>query len=639
MCGICGILAEKNSLGQQARRIVENMKSHLRHRGPDDHGTHVSKYAVLGHQRLAIIDLGNGHQPMATPDGRYILVFNGEIYNYLELRQQLIQRGYTFTTFSDTEVLLHLLVDRKEKALDKLNGMFAFVFVDTETGEWLMARDQIGIKPLYYAKTSHQQIVFASEIKSLLVHPEIQRQVNNKGLSHYFTFQFCLGDETLFKGINKLEPGHYVSGQGGEIHKKIRYWDADFSVDEHHTTQYFSDRLLALLQDSARLQIRSDVAVGAYLSGGLDSSTVACFAAEFLERGIPVFTGKFAESPLYDESSYARITSKHISATLHEITPTASDFIGCISDIIWALDEPVAGPGVFPQYVVSRAAAKHVKVVLGGQGGDEIFGGYARYLVGYLEQALKGAIFETQEEGKHLVALDSIVPNLPLLKEYVPLLKNFWQRGLFEEMDARYFRLIDRSPDIANLLTDDVIQELDRKRVFEDFKVLFNHPNTTSYINKMTHFDFKSLLPALLHIEDRVSMSVSLESRVPLLDTRIIDLVASAPPSMKFKGGKTKALLKSAVGSIVPEKIVNRKDKMGFPVPLKEWMGGGIVKEFVCDILHSRVSRERGIYKSAALDNLVNNPGVGSRQLWGALSLELWHQIYMDRDLPDASEK
>ena len=315
---------------------------------------------------------------------------------------------------------------------------------------------------------------------------------------------------------------------------------------------------------------------------------------------------------------------------MHEVVPTADDFVAYMPEIIRVMDEPLAGPGVFPQFMVSRMAVNEVKVILGGQGGDEIFGGYARYLVGYLEQALKGAIYETQEEGKYLVGLDSIIPNLPLLKQYVPLMDNFWKKGLFEEMDARYFHLIDRSPDLAALLTDDALNSMDRGKVYEDFQKQFNHADTQSYINKMTHFDFKTLLPALLHVEDRVSMAVSLESRVPILDTRIMELVASAPPAMKFKGGKTKALLKRAVSDIVPPSILQRKDKMGFPVPLKEWMEGGVVREFVSDTLLSQSSRERGLYQPNALANISNSQGVGGRQLWGALNLEMWFQTYID---------
>jgi asparagine synthase (glutamine-hydrolysing) len=280
--------------------------------------------------------------------------------------------------------------------------------------------------------------------------------------------------------------------------------------------------------------------------------------------------------------------------------------------------------------MVSKLARRHVKVVLGGQGGDEIFGGYARYLVGYLEQALKGAIFETQEEGRHLVSLESIVPHLALLKQYKPLLANFWSKGLFDEMDKRYFHLIDRSQGINEMLHPDTLDGFDREALFDEFQKVFNHPDTSSYINKMTHFDQKTLLPALLQIEDRVSMSVSLESRVPLLDYRIVDLVTSMPPQLKFKGGRTKHILKKVIGDLVPKSVLERKDKMGFPVPLAEWMRGGIVREFVGDVLLSQRSLQRGIFKPQSLQAMLDHQGVGGRQLWGALSLELWHQAYID---------
>jgi len=269
-------------------------------------------------------------------------------------------------------------------------------------------------------------------------------------------------------------------------------------------------------------------------------------------------------------------------------------------------------------------------VVLGGQGGDEIFGGYARYLVGYLEQALKGAIFETREEGTHLVTLESIIPQLSLLKQYRPLLSQFWSKGLFDEMDARYFHLIDRSQGLHNILHPEAWAGFDRENLFGEFQKVFNHPDTQSYINKMTHFDQKTLLPALLQIEDRVSMAVSLESRVPLLDTRIVDLVTTMPPPLKFQGGRTKHILKKAIRNLLPSSVLDRKDKMGFPVPLGEWMRGGVVRDFVGDTLLSSRSLERGIYKPEALHSMMSSQGVGGRQLWGALSLELWHQRFMD---------
>ncbi len=638
MCGICGILcAERGPVSGTEKEIVSDMLHRMNHRGPDGSGLFQCSYGVLGHRRLAIIDIEQGKQPIASQDGRYVLVFNGEIYNYAELRQSLIQRGYRFRTFCDTEVLLAMLMEKWAKALKYLNGMFAFLFLDVESGKWLMARDRFGIKPLYYATLPGGRLAFASEIKALLAHPDIKAKLNHRALNYFLTFQFYLGDITLFEGIKRVEAAHFITGRGGIIEEKRCYWDVNFQVDRHHTEEYFVERLRSYLQDSIRLQTRSDVPLGAYLSGGMDSSVVTTFAVDCLNSAIPVFMGRFTESEDYDESFYARLVSERIGATLHEIVPTKRDFVELLPAIIHHLDEPMAGPGAFPQFLVSQLAARHVKVVLGGQGGDEIFGGYARYLVAYLEQALKGAIYQTREEGKYLVDLKSIIPNLPLLRQYVPMIQYFWQDGLFGEMDARYFRLIDRSPGIMDMLTNEARASYDREEVFEKFRGIFNHPHTRSYINKMTHFDMKTLLPALLHVEDRMSMAHSLESRVPILDHRIVELVASVPPTLKFQGGQTKALLKKATRVFLPQEIVKRKDKMGFPVPLAEWMQEGLVREFVTDVLLSKRCLERGIYRKDALEGLVSNPGVGSRKLWGALCFELWCRHFLDGGHNDVS--
>jgi len=639
MCGITGII---NNTQKDVRQIVYAMTDTLVHRGPDDFGiTSVSSgnivdsdsnlfsEACFGHRRLSIIDIDHGHQPMASDDGRYVLTFNGEIYNYLELRQKLSNAGVTFKTHSDTEVLLQLLIAKGEQALDELNGMFAFSFYDTQSRQYLLARDHFGIKPLYYAELKQGGLIFASEIKALLKHPDVKSEVNRKALNQYFTFQFCLNSKTLFDGIHKLEPGCLISGDCSGLSVK-RYWDIDYTIDSDHTEDYFKDKLLSLLEDSSRLQIRSDVPVGTYLSGGLDSSVISSMASDHLGGNIPVFTGKFAEDARYDESGFAKILAQDIGADYNEIIPTAQEFVDYLPKLIYALDEPVAGPGVFPQYCVSKFASEKVKVILGGQGGDELFGGYARYLVGYLEQALKGAIFENQEEGKHIVSLESIVPNLPLLQQYKPLMQQFWSGGLFEDMGARYFQLINRSPDISQLLSKEMLAGFNEQETFAEFQGVFNHPDTKSYVNKMTHFDQKTLLPALLQVEDRVSMSVSLESRVPLLDKRIVELVASMPPPMKFQGGKTKHIFKQAVKNVVPETILKRKDKMGFPVPLKEWMQKGPVREFVADILLGEKSRQRGLFKVDAIENLMKTEGAFGRQLWGALCTELWHREFID---------
>lgn len=629
MCGLVAALSNQQNLGAHVSTL-QLMLSRLAHRGPDGEGLHhVPGQALFGHRRLAVIDLEHGAQPMLSDCGRYTLVFNGEIYNYRQLRDALAQRGRPFSTDSDTEVLLQALVHWGADCVQRLNGMFAFVFHDRETNAWIAARDHFGIKPLYYTVAS-EVLYFASEIKALLAHPGIQARRDERALHQYLSFQFCLEDRTLFEGIFKIRPGHCLMGRGALIEDDRCYWEPSYQIDRYHTEDYFIEQLRDLIKDSLRLQLRSDVPLGGYLSGGLDSSLVCSLAAEQLQSPLPMFHGRFAEGPDYDESSYAKLLASHAGGLYLEAVPTAQQFVDTLPGLIHALDEPLAGPGVFPQYIVSKLARDHVTVVLGGQGGDEIFGGYARYLVGYLEQALKGAIFETQEEGRHLVTLESIVPNLALLKQYTPLLSNFWSKGLFDEMDARYFHLIDRSQGIEHLLHPDLLGPNERDVLFAEFQSVFNHPDTKSYINKMTHFDQKTLLPALLQVEDRVSMAVSLESRVPLLDPRIVDLVTSMPPPLKFQGGQTKHILKKAIRGLLPVEVLDRKDKMGFPVPLKEWMQAGCVRDFVADTLLSSRSLQRGIFNPQALQSMLNDQGVGGRQLWGALSLELWHRQFLD---------
>lgn len=630
MCGFVSIHVSNYSL-ESHKPILVNMLSSIAHRGRDGEGFHyVEGQALFGHRRLAIIDLANGQQPMLSNSGRYTLVFNGEIYNYKELRDKLKALGISFQTNSDTEVLLQALIAWDVDAINQLNGMFAFVFHDRHTNQWIAARDHFGIKPIYYISLA-DKLLFGSEIKALLEHPDVQAVCDHQALQQYLAFQFCLGDKTLFSKIHKVEPGHYLKGKGHCIDRDVCYWDTSYQIDEYHTESYFIDHLRALLEDSMRLQMRSDVPIGGYLSGGIDSSLVCSLASLGMEKSLPMFHGRFAESPNYDESYYAKSLATYSGGTYYETVPTGDQFVERLPRLIRFLDEPLAGPGLFPQHAVSQLASENVTVVLAGQGGDEMFGGYARYLVGYLEQALKGAIFETQDEGQHLVTLESIVPNLSLLKQYTPLMANFWKNDLFGCMDSRYFHLIDRSQGLEQLLHPEAFSQFDRDLLFADFQEIFNYADTKSYINKMTHFDQKTLLPALLQIEDRVSMSVSLESRVPLLDKRIVDLVNSIPPALKFQGGKTKHIFKKAISDLLPSEILHRKDKMGFPVPLKEWMRGGIVRDFVGDTLLSSQSLNRGIYSPKALFAMIDNQGVGGRQLWGALSLEIWHNQFIDK--------
>ena len=624
MCGIVGFYSKR----QDKQSVIKTQLNVLHHRGPDDSDFYLNSNIALGHTRLSIIDIEHARQPMVSQDNRYILIFNGEVYNYLELRKNLISKGVTFKTNSDTEVLLNLYAYYGRRCVTKLNGMFAFAIYDTAEDSIFLARDHLGIKPLYYTYQDGE-FIFASEVKAILKYPSVKAKVDMQSVNEYLTFQVMLKKHTLFKDIHTLEPATYIYIKNGKIKKKRKYWDFDYDIDDSKTQEQYSDELLYLLKDSMSIQTRSDVPVGAYLSGGIDSSLVSILAKNSYPDDFHTFCGGYKDSKDFDETQYANIVHKSIDSIHHEIFPTSQDFIDNFEKITYHMDYPEAGPGVFSQYMVSELASKHVKVVLGGQGGDEVFGGYTRYAIAYLEQALKGAIFETSEEGRHLVTLQSIIPNMAQLKNYVPLLKEQFKEGLFDPMDERYFRMMNRSHNIGEIYKNDFLQNFEQNNLLDKFKQVFNKPNTKSYFNKMTHFDLKTLLPALLHVEDRMSMAVSIESRVPILDYRIVDLASKMPPSMKFSGGKTKAMLIQSVKSILPKEVVNRKDKMGFPTPVNNWLAGDL-KEYALDILTSQEAINRGYLNTAAIEKQISKSGKFSRDLWGALSLEMWHRKFID---------
>ncbi|MCA9791300.1 MAG: asparagine synthase (glutamine-hydrolyzing) [Candidatus Eremiobacteraeota bacterium] len=618
MCGIAGILSPGPL--PQLERGLRVMNDLLAHRGPDGEGiwTHPSGRLGLAHRRLSIIDLEGGAQPMKDGHGN-VLTYNGEIYNYLELRQELGQEN--FRTSCDTEVILVGYRRWGEAVVDKLRGMFSFALWDEANQRLFCARDRFGIKPFYYAE-QEGVFTFASEPKALLPFlPEVA--TDHEGLMDYLVFQFCLAGKTLFRHVRELEAGH-VLVRDAQGTRTRRYWEVYYGVDLEHTDLYFERRLNDLVHESIELHLRSDVPLGAYLSGGLDSSLVASLAAE-RSRPFVGFHGRFDLGPEYDESAYARLVSDRHHFELVSVDITVDDFLADIEKVIYHLDYPVAGPGSFSQFVVSREAARHRKVVLGGQGGDELFGGYTRYLIAYFEQCIKAAIDGTMHNGNFVVTYESIIPNLTALRNYKPLLQSFWSEGLFESMDRRYFRLVDRAQNLRDEIRWDQLPEYSP---FEVFSSIFYGPNVRrdSYFDLMTNFDFKTLLPALLHVEDRVSMAHGLESRVPLLDHPMVELAATMPASVKFRDGTLKHVFRNAMGGYVPKEIAERQDKMGFPTPVAEWFQGP-ARDFVRDLL----SRERDyVDHHQVLAGLDAEPRFG-RKLWGLVCLELWQRRFHDR--------
>jgi asparagine synthase (glutamine-hydrolysing) len=628
MCGIAGIVSIKGAPVPGLDAALGVLSRMVAHRGPDGDGTWVarSRCAGLAHRRLAIIDLSDAaQQPMVGP-GPVAITYNGEIYNYRELRAEL-SAGWRFRSNSDTECILAAYDRHEAQCLDRLRGMFGFAIWDDRRQRLFCARDRFGIKPFYYTVVG-DRFIFASEAKALL--PFLgEIETDPEALAEYLTFQYTIGEATLFRGIKQLLPGHSLIVERGEI-RVSRYWDVRYEIDGDHSPRYFERRLVELLDDSVRMHLRSDVPVGAYVSGGIDSSLVAILASAS-ERGVAdCFHGCFKEFPGYDESGYAAIAVEKASARLQTIDITARHFRDHIPDVLYHLDFPVAGPGSFPQFMVSQLAARYLKVVLAGQGGDEIFGGYARYLLAYFEQCIKAALDGTYKNGNYVVTIESIVPNLGLLREYKPLMTEFWRDGLFGGLDERYFRLVDRSTDMEKEV--DWLM-LDKSRVFDNFLSIFNNQSNVqkeAYFDKMTHFDFKCLLPALLQVEDRMSMAHGLESRVPLLDHPLIEFLATVPADVKFEGGRMKHLLKLAYANVLPGAIADRRDKMGFPVPLKEWFSGEL-RDLVEDTFRSHHARQRRFLNADAVLANFESAGRYSRKVWGLLCLELWHQIFHDR--------
>jgi asparagine synthase (glutamine-hydrolysing) len=625
MCGIAGIYSLNGSPIPEISQKLALMNSLQKHRGPDGEGIWINNTgsAGLAHVRLSVIDLQGARQPMK--DSRNALVFNGEIYNYKNLRSQLSDS--IFNTKGDTEVLLKGFSKWGYKLPDYLRGMFAFAIYTQENQELFCVRDRFGIKPFYYT-INNDTFYFASEIKALL--PFVDAiETNQEALNEYLNFQLVMGKNTLFKNIQELKPGFTLKVTNGKIIKE-RYWNVYFEPDFSHTEKFFEEKLSYLIEDSVKAHLESDVEIGAYVSGGIDSSALGIIASKMSSYSMKAFTARFDLGAEYDESQYAKMVANESGMDLKLQDLGEMDFLSDIDKIIYHLDYPQAGPGCFPQYEVSKLAAQHCKVVIGGQGGDEIFGGYARYLVAYFEQCIKGAIEGRLNNGNFVVTYESIIPNLQSLDRYKPMIQEFWRTGLFEPLDKRYFHLINRMNSVDGLINTENFGDFDP---FASFLKVFSGENVkkASYFDLMTHFDFKTLLPALLQIEDRVSMAHGLESRVPFLDHHLIEFAATIPADVKFKNGELKRMLKIVFKDLLPKAVLNRKDKMGFPVPFSNWMQTSL-NEYFLDIFHSSSFKSRHIFNVETIIKKIQSEGTFSRSYWGILSLELWMRNFHDKD-------
>lgn len=622
MCGISGLFNTINVKINDLDKYLNVMNNLQKHRGPDGSGTWTNECnnTGFGHTRLSIIDLDSkADQPLIN--NNLIITFNGEIYNYNELKKEhFLNDEFLFNTKSDTEIILALYYKYNTNCLDHLNGMFSFAIYDNNTHELFCARDRLGIKPFYYL-IQDNIFYFASEIKALL--PFINDlQEDIEGISEYLHFNYPISNHTMFKNIKHLESGHYLQVKDGNIIIK-KYWDTDYLNKNDKDEKENIDNIKKLVEDSIKLHTVSDVPISSYASGGIDSSLVSILTSKHSKLN-NLFHGKFSEYSECDESKYANIVKDSINIPLITKDITSADFINNIDDIIYYLEFPIAGPGSFPQYILSKEVCKYTKVVLGGQGGDEIFGGYVRYLIPYLEKSIEEAIDGDIDN------LSALLPNLKTIKQYKPMLKSFWKKGVFKDLSSRYFDIINRTDELKDIINWDVI---DSSKIYNKFKTRFNNENIPQddFFNKMLDFDLKYSLSGLLHVEDSISMAHGLESRVPLINYKIIDNVNTIPENIKINMGNMKYLLKQSAVNVLPNEILNRDDKMGFPVPLNHWFKKEL-KDFFIDKI--RKLQKRNIDYLNITDEFISNImelNTFSRKLWIILSLEIWYEQFFDK--------
>ncbi len=627
MCGICG----KVALGREQRvdpLIVKRMARTLAHRGPDDEGMHVDPQAVLGHTRLSIIDLNTGQQPICNEDRTVWVVYNGEIYNFRELRHELTARGHVFSTATDTEVLVHLYEEYGSEFISKLSGMFAFALWDSKEKVLLLARDRVGIKPLYYCLT-RDCLLFASEIKALLVDPATAREIDPQGIDHFLTFFYMPGDKTLFRHIWKLDPGHYLVLKDGRV-QIHQYWDLQFRTEKRNgSLRALTTELVELLGETVRNHMISDVPVGVLLSGGVDSTAMLSFAASQSDEEVRTFTIGFQDEQFPDERPYARLAARAFGTKHYEMTISAKDFADFLPAYVWHMEEPVFEPPAVALYYVTKLAKEHVKVLISGEGGDEAFAGYRNYgKILWLEK-LKAA-------GEPWVTLAAATfQQLSRVRRFARARK--YQALMRMPLQDYYYSLTSNPSAFFNRSRNELTTRDFQGRLDPDYSRRFIRQRFTSVghldlLSQMLYVDTKTWLPDDLLIKaDKMTMANSVELRVPLLDHKVLEFGASLPSHLKVHNFTTKYILKRALGSRVPKQILNRK-KMGFPVPIASWMRNEL-RAFVWEVLTDPRTRSRGYFEQRTIQNLLEKDaktGGHEAELFSLLVLELWHRRFVD---------
>ena len=640
MCGINGIALSGSSRRDLSASVVERMRDLITHRGPDEAGLFIDRDARigLGHRRLSIVDVGAGHQPMTNEDGSLHIIFNGEIYNHADYRSGLQARGHVYKTNCDTETILHLYEEHGQRCVEHLRGMFAFAIWDQRRAELFIARDRLGVKPLYYAHTDDGSLYFGSEIKVLLEASAVKPELNYQVLPDYLANHAPSGEHTLYRGIKRLLPGHTLVWRAGKVVVN-EFWDLRFGGDDHaRTDREYVNEWTELFEESVRLRLMADVPLGMFLSGGIDSSAIAAVMSRMVSEPIKTFSVGFAERE-GNELKYARTVARAFKTDHHEVVVTPHQFFSALPNLVWHEDEPIAHPSSVPLFFVSKLAAQHVKVVLTGEGSDEMLGGYGRYRKTLVNISL-GQSYNNFVPRNVRTALRRLITDLPYSSLSQKLTRSFLT--LTPDIETIYFDnfAVFPRPMQLELLTAEMKERVGTLRPYSVVSESLAKCDDDSLLNKLLYVDTKTYLHELLMKQDQMSMAASIESRVPFLDHKLVEFTARLPERMKIRGGITKYILRESMKGILPDSILTRP-KMGFPVPVGAWFRGSfnnIIDEYVL----SERALQRQIFEPAFVRSLVKRHDAGedhSERLWSLVNFEIWQRQFLDSESPIVTDQ
>jgi asparagine synthase (glutamine-hydrolysing) len=632
MCGIAGIL----EFGRDTRAnpaALREMCRAITHRGPDDEGFYTDGAVGIGMRRLSIVDVAGGHQPISNEDGTLWIVFNGEIYNHLALREQLIARGHRYSTHSDTETIIHLFEEYGADCVQHLRGMFAFAIWNRNTKTLFIARDRLGIKPLYY-KLSPERLLFGSEIKAVFAHGGVRPEFNRAALPEYLAFGYLSAEESCYNGILKLLPGHTMTVAPDGTANIRQYWDLDASTthesrDENHYVQSYRE----LLEGAVQSHLMSDVPLGVFLSGGVDSSAVAALMTKLRRESVETFSVGYTEQT-YSELPFARTVSDHIHSRHHEVFVSEDDFFGSLPHLIWHEDEPIVWPSSVSLYFVARLARERVTVVLTGEGADETLAGYTRYAFtlknAAMDRAYRSMVPSFARRGlRDAIATSSLLSaTLRRKLEHTFLAKdgNSWASFYFDNFFSAF-----GAAEQNGLLTADFAQEAAPSTAYNNVLAYWEH-SSGEMLQRLLYTDIKTYLVELLMKQDNMSMAASIESRVPFLDHVLVEFATRIPREAQIQGLAGKGVLKKAVQDLLPHSILYRP-KLGFPTPWSGWLAGPRLETIRAMLLEPR-SLNRGYFRREAIEKLFDEHRAKHRdnydRIWRLLNLELWHRVCLE---------